>query len=364
MVGVVLGMAGQWADDYRQPSDHFTSKIGGLPDWPFPKSALKPGLLNCAACGTPLILVAQIYAPVMSIRLKIEERFLLVFGCLASKCGTNKWKALRVQRNDSTKELCTTPVSKVNWWDDESDDEDMDLTSLAKALSEAGESASKSNKPQSRVGKNLRSEKIVTPLPSQPRKREEDLDTPVLPCFYIWTKEEPSSRDVSSLCSNYSSLSIKETKFDTYDNGHKEKWEEERYEYDKALTADRTYLKFKKKVDAHQEQCFRYQYGGKPVLAKKNVGNPGKCKSCGQSRHFEMQLMPSLIYFLHEAAEDSQKVALDNWNWMTLLVYACSKSCSNQEKVSINGEWTISEEAVVVQYEEQLDRSAQLAYFS
>ncbi|XP_010261092.1 PREDICTED: programmed cell death protein 2-like isoform X2 [Nelumbo nucifera] len=382
---VILGVPGPWAENNLELSDHYTTKIGGLPDWPIPE-LIHPSLLECGACGSNLCLVAQIYAPISTNSLRIEERTLYIFGCVMSKCGnsSHSWRALRVQKSYSGEEpaancqevssltTCSgTASNSSNWWEDDlwihnsgadnvGDSEDVDLEDLGKALAEAASLASHSKKQD-----NCQSPESVEKCSSvRPSARLINASTPVVPCFYIYSQEEASSRGVSAICSK-SSPPPQENKCDLDDHKDEETWEEEGYEYDRALDVDRTYLKFKKRMDAYPEQCFRYVQGGKPLLATKDLGEPGTCKLCGGSRHYEFQLMPPLLYFLQEG-NDGQLTHLPDWNWMTLIVYTCSKNCSQRSsdgKSNID-DWTVSEEAIIIQFENPLHGSARQSYFS
>ncbi|XP_059308007.1 probable 20S rRNA accumulation protein 4 isoform X3 [Lycium ferocissimum] len=343
MGGVFLGMPAAWAGHMHEAADHYTTKIGGLPDWPIPRPSTSVDLLKCSACKSDLCLLAQVYAPISKKSLNIEERVIYVFGCLMPECSrtTDSWRAIRIQKAVNTEGLksqsykaVASPASdsKKEWkkdiWsldsleeddddDDDDDDDNIDLAELGRALSEAASMASHSKKQNH--GREL------TPKTSSPvcAARVVDKRLPVIPCFYIYAEEEKFSKKDTSVCSKHISSPIKDHENDP--ETREETWEVEDYEYDKALNADRVYLKFKKRVDAYPEQCFRYSYGGKPLLASGDAGDPGTCRLCGAARHYEMQLMPPLLYFLQEAVSEKEKHALDNWNWMTLIVYTCSQ---------------------------------------
>ncbi|XP_074308654.1 putative 20S rRNA accumulation protein 4 [Silene latifolia] len=368
MGDVTLGLPGSWAADNQEASDHYTTKVGGLPDWPFPRSSLAPELLQCNTCRNTVCLIAQVYAPITTATVKIEERVIYIFGCTDLHCGS--WRAIRVQKPDKVEEINSgdsersqstisdTSTSVSKWWDDlhsfepeseESGEKDgMDMQDLARALSEAATLASGSGKGKTKKKAKRKTEISAQPHqladPPLPHNLREPLRHWVLPCFYLYYQEDRFNNKLAP---------VVPVPGDDDDINQEETWEKENYEYDKALHADRTYLKFKKKIDGCPKQCLRYSFGGKPLLATGVVSESRSCNLCGESRHYEMQLMPPLVYFLLEGATGVQRELLDNWNWMTLMVYTCSKSCfqkSDQEITNRNG-WTVVEETIIAQFE-------------
>ncbi|KAG0449987.1 hypothetical protein HPP92_026996 [Vanilla planifolia] len=360
MSRVMLGMPGPWAEDFREEADHYTTKIGGLPDWPVP-NIIEPELLKCRVCGEMLGLVAQIYAPISMPKSNIDDRVLYIFGCSMPKCGSNAkcWRALRVQKCigenpllESSKHLIPVQeVHPINASHDSGDIGDeiynaLDFGDLVRELSEASLLASQSRKPKD----SLHAEPYKRTIQSKSMLNDINSGMPVVPCFYVYPQEENTFRDISgAVFANFATCSLKGD--DSVDaHNEEEAWEGETYEYDKSLGADRTYLKFKKRMDTTPEQCFRYAYGGRPLLGRYEVAKPDNCDLCGSPRHYEMQLMPPLLFFLHEAA-DGLSTSVPEWSWMTLMVYTCSSSCCPSSCREQAGSccWGVTEEAILIQ---------------
>ncbi|XP_057806975.1 uncharacterized protein LOC131021710 isoform X1 [Salvia miltiorrhiza] len=353
MDGVILGMPGPWAESNYEEADIYTTKIGGVPDLPIDE---KPDLLKCNTCRSHLSLLAQVYAPVSSASLTIDERLIFVFGCTVPNCENPIWRALRVQKIASNKgdesPESSTSCSKNNWLEDlcsfdiGEEVDDIDVEELSRALSEAA-SLNSTGKKQNNVTKSRKES-----LPTGQSTRSIDGSILVLPCFYTYAQEEKLSKKAISESSKLQ-ISVKDYEKNYKDDSDGETYGEEKYEYDTALNADRFYLKFMKRMDAYPEQCFRYCYGGKPLLASEKMRNPGSCKLCGGARHFEMQLMPTLIFFLLEKADDQQRISLEKFDWLTALVYTCSTNCAGAELRVKSGddEWIVAEEALIFQQE-------------
>lgn len=331
---------------------------------------IEPELLRCRLCGTRLCLVAQVYAPIA--KLNIEERTLYVLVCPTAKCSPKpqSWKVLRVQKCHSgtqtngkegelvqrKENVCSSvppPSSSVGKHDEENnspniDDDDFDLDALAEALEQAATLTASNTKKKNKS-------KRASDVPAKfavVKEKVNDLTIPVLPCFYIYYDKE-QSRGKSNVCSSSNETVLVEEIMDT-GNDEEEKWEGEKYEYDSAPGADRTFLKFKKRLDAHPQQCFRYSYAGKPLSAATNSQDVGTCKLCGSPRQFELQLMSPLSYFLDQAGDGSSNCAPNAWTWLTLVVYSCSKSCCLSTCGGKPGNccWGVVEDEIMMQEDE------------
>jgi len=126
-----------FVDEFMEyDKEHFTTnKIGGDPDWcPLVKD---PPVPLCGECGSQLLLVTQIYAPLNNSHF---HRTLYIFGCIQSSCWnkSSTWACLRMQvaenikeEPDSNTERLTKAVA-TDWldgaddWGDESGPNDND----------------------------------------------------------------------------------------------------------------------------------------------------------------------------------------------------------------------------------------------
>nr|XP_024398133.1 programmed cell death protein 2-like [Physcomitrium patens]PNR37948.1 hypothetical protein PHYPA_021058 [Physcomitrium patens] len=410
---VLLGLPGAWAEETNEPADHYTTKIGGQPDWPVPLQDVNDELLKCGVCDGYLGLVAQIYAPLTLYGSKLEERSLFILGCPSASCGVDRssWRTIRFQKDvpsenssqqDQTEsaagsstassgpqsELSEVPLDNHGWGEDASlsidwfgenswdgyvgDDqsESMNMQELQTSLLEAGYAAAGSRNQHHyhhhhhhQRGHHRDTGSASGEAATSNRSSHSSL--PLLPCFYIYTQSEESTpyESATSRSDNQADGEADDPLDDIEDpygivEGVGELWEGEEYEPERALSADRTYLKFKKKLDLSPEQCFRYCFGGRPLWATDAHDEPGTCGACGGPRVYEMQLMPPVLYFLQQAYKDlpPSTYGPDDWEWSTLVVYSCAQSCLQRapERAMIAGErtdWSIIVEGTIVQAE-------------
>jgi pre-rRNA-processing protein TSR4 len=104
---MLLGLPGPWAEEPNEVADHYTTKIGGTPDWPVPLLKIDIDmLLKCGICGNYLALVAQVYAPLTLPGKEINERVLYILGCTSPNCGLDpaSWCTIRFQKDVSQEE--------------------------------------------------------------------------------------------------------------------------------------------------------------------------------------------------------------------------------------------------------------------
>jgi pre-rRNA-processing protein TSR4 len=155
---------------------------------------------------------------------------------------------------------------------------------------------------------------------------------------YIQQEEEEKSSDFESLRQLLGSKREAKSNSSTGESVSSES-------YERTPAHQRQFLRFQKRISRCPLQCMRYDYGGEPLWptnVPRNLKIP-KCK-CGQDRVFEIQLIPTINYFLKvddyvtgTIQINGTSVKKTGMDWASILVYSCPSSCerSNEEFIYV-----------------------------
>ena len=308
---VFLGFIAEELEDENEEDDggdEFQSKIGGHPLW------LKHSELtveDCGVCHEPLILLAQIYAPLEQFD-HAYHRFLYVFCCTKAIC----WKT---RCND-----CVV-VYRFQMGKDDEIDKALEKRVCRVCGKFAGKLCSKCKMMRyCSKSHQLMDWKEGHKTNCQEGKTDDKVRT--YDCVFkemmIETDEEIRDEETEANAAEATELALAAT---VANKKALEMAEEE----EKKKKVDKVFLKFQARTKLYPDQILRYSFDAKKPLwihsENQFIGKPDLCKYCGSKRVFEMQILPQLLYYLN--VEEREEKAID---FGTIVVYSCEKSCVAQ----------------------------------
>ncbi|XP_030587283.1 programmed cell death protein 2-like isoform X2 [Archocentrus centrarchus] len=323
----LLGVSDGEIDPRRHRSSYLTNKVGGRPDWP---PAVSPRRPRCGRCGAPLAHVVQVYCPLDA---SPYHRNLHLFACSGAECSGRSecWTVLRSQcleaeaaRTSGRPAPARGAAPRATDWCDAADDWGMEGE-------EDGWGGDAKDETQAE-------EKTAAPEGTDISSHLQDLsleelqeDVAAFRPFFISVVEE------ADLCGeDHDDLEHAQELLREYERregvavGEMEGsggGGEEKYEKTRARHGDAIFSRFMKTISACPQQILRYCRGGKPLFISEPPSNMAQlvpaCSSCGESRTFELQLMPALVSLLQWEG-GSTGVELE---FGTVLVYTCTSSC-------------------------------------
>ena len=380
----MIGAAGLPIDpSSEQARDPYVCKIGGVPAW-LGDEAPGParGGLLCSACGAPLFLVAQLYAPVDG------PRALHIFGCNRQVCASSSstWRVFRSQISSTAPSLPPPPPAPS------CPDADDDGGSWSLDVDETALDA--------QIEILLRARDVQPPVPPPPLavatdggaagratdpvrcavNREGPPATPCFPSFHVDVFPQPTAADGreddddddeeaggesdahirakledylereenaelrallrdSSRATDCEAAAVPHGDGDVPDS------------YEQLPAPMRAMLRFQRAMQRCPRQVVRYAYGGEPLWS---VADPPSCCPpacmCGAPRCFELQLMPGVLFMLRVDSfaphgvdpdgggdrKDTKVLGLGGMDWGVLTVWSCSESCdASCEEIAI-----------------------------
>lgn len=302
----------------------FPSKVGGQPAFLELQNIPKPAELQCKICKEPMILLCQVYASNDQVE-NCFHRSIFVFICRDGSCG-------RPNQNDNVRVFRSQLPRKNEFYSFEPPDESVrsdpvpspvnlcrvcgcrgpSTCSRCKKVFYCGASHQKvdwkqRHKKECMEGASITNDPAAIVLP------EFDL---VMETETVEATKEDDEEAEKRRIEEYREL-LKAGK--TGNLSDVPNAELEQYGGDSA--EDKTFTKFKKRIEQNPEQVLRYDRDGTPLwittkhqLAIENV--PG-CNLCKAPRSFEFQVMPQLL----------NSLKCDELDWGVIAVYTCSVYC-------------------------------------
>ncbi|XP_011497016.1 PREDICTED: programmed cell death protein 2 [Ceratosolen solmsi marchali] len=313
---------------WKLESRFFPSKVGGKPAWLELKNIPDAKQLACNHCKNPCIFLCQIYAPYEEDE-KAFHRTLFVFICKNVDCCKENYngniKVLRSQLERINEfYLPDPPLESQDWRSDICVDSWCKTCHVCGIFSSYHCSKCKninyccqlhqiwdwktSHKKLCKIKQSLNCKNILFPeleLVIEPEESNQDIDV-------IERKEIEKFKDL-------------------IDKGQAGCLQSEDIDNDLLKLAnneDKTFSKFRKRIQNKPNQVLRYNRGGKPLFISSShqpldIPNCEKCKS---ARQFEFQIMPQLLLYLQ--IDD----ILNNIDWGILTIYTCKNSCITESK--------------------------------
>ncbi|KAL6073816.1 MYND-type domain-containing protein [Balamuthia mandrillaris] len=342
----VLGFLGEEVVDQL---DAYCSKFGGLPCWV--EDVSPPlSLLCCECCGSEMVLVTQLYAPLPHAPEK--ERILFLFVCPKEGCSsvedpTLSWRLLRWQRTtmenreqlkqqevDEDEAQCTefkigdwaSGGGNEDWggssWESQLDDEELEkgfeaLLNLNESPKDAKTKARHDSSDFATPGKTTGGNGGERGIgrTSNDHFTAYYMEEEIRPVCKRNTQKK-NQQDKQLLAKYSEALSAIEEMDGT---GGDE-------EYEATEASDKAFLRFQRYMEENPEQCLRYILNGECMWVANKGIEPDQvppCWHCGFPRIFEFQLLPTFIYLIHQHAH----VMPCTLDFSTVAAFSCSASC-------------------------------------
>lgn len=319
---VDLGFAEKIESLWLLKSNYFPSKVGGKPSWLDLKELPTDEELQCKKCNKPMIFLCQIYAPIED-NDSCFHRTIFLFICRNDSCCVRNencnlvvFRSQLPLANDFYPSVAPSEEVKS----------EFDISKFVKICSVCGNFGSKHcSKCKTQQYCSREHQLIDWKAGHKANCGVSQSESSNIKCIFSELElvmEEEQLKESSETPKEAEARRLKE--YDEFVAKNKSGTLPDIPDTDLDSHAtgetDKIFSKFRKRIASNPDQVLRYERGGQPLWVAENPlpEQIPNCDYCGSERQFEFQIMPQLLYALHEYALD----------WGTLVVYTCKDSCN------------------------------------